>query len=149
MISSSFKFNTAAGSCALILTANRSSHEKECFDDRRKWKVQIPGQCRLGEIASRLKAQVLMREGNVAAALAAAKDAATGLSEREASHIAFSDLLFASRTDRADQRATNALATLPRGSTDTASVSAQLTPDGVIANPPAPHFSSSHAVMSE
>jgi tetratricopeptide (TPR) repeat protein len=50
------------------------------------------------------KAQVLMREGNVAAAraaLAAAKDAAAGLSERERSHIAFFDLVFAGRTDAA------------------------------------------------
>jgi tetratricopeptide (TPR) repeat protein len=50
------------------------------------------------------KAQVLLREGNIAAArtaLAAAKDAATGLSEREASHIAFFDLVFAGWTDAA------------------------------------------------
>src|SRR5215471_480323 len=45
-----------------------------------------------------------MREGNVAAAraaLTAAINAATGLSELEASHIAFFDLLFAGRTDPA------------------------------------------------
>jgi tetratricopeptide (TPR) repeat protein len=50
------------------------------------------------------KAQVLMREGNVAAARAAlttGKNAATGLSEREVSHIAFFDLLLAGRTDPA------------------------------------------------
>jgi len=50
------------------------------------------------------KAQVLMREGNVAAAraaLAAAKDVASGLSAREASHIAYFDLAFAGRTDAA------------------------------------------------
>ena len=50
------------------------------------------------------KAQVLMREGDVAAAraaLAAAKDVATGLPTREASHIAFFDLVFAGRTDAA------------------------------------------------
>jgi tetratricopeptide (TPR) repeat protein len=50
------------------------------------------------------KAQVLMREGNVAAAraaLAAAKDLAAGLSQREASHIAYFDLAFAGRTDAA------------------------------------------------
>jgi len=50
------------------------------------------------------KAQVLMRQGDVAAArasLAAAKEAATGLSEREASHIGFFDLVFAGRTDAA------------------------------------------------
>ena len=50
------------------------------------------------------KAQVLMREGNVAAAraaLVAAKDLAAGLSQREASHIAYFDLVFAGRTDAA------------------------------------------------
>ena len=50
------------------------------------------------------KAQVLMREGDVAAAraaLAAAKDVAAGLPAREASHIAFFDLVFAGRTDAA------------------------------------------------
>jgi tetratricopeptide (TPR) repeat protein len=50
------------------------------------------------------KAQVLMREGNVAAAraaLVAAKDLAAGLSPREASHIAYFDLAFAGRTDAA------------------------------------------------
>ncbi len=50
------------------------------------------------------KAQVLMREGHVAAAraaLAAAKDVASGLPAREASHIAFFDLVFAGRTDAA------------------------------------------------
>src|SRR6202023_2307506 len=48
------------------------------------------------------KAQVLMREGNVAAArtaLTAAKEVAAGLSAREASHIAYFDLTFAGRTD--------------------------------------------------
>ena len=50
------------------------------------------------------KAQVLMRQGDVAAArvaLRAAKDAAIGMSEREASHIGFFDLVFAGRTDAA------------------------------------------------
>lgn len=50
------------------------------------------------------KAQVLMREGNVAAAraaLVAAKDLAAGLSQRETSHIAYFDLAFAGRTDAA------------------------------------------------
>src|SRR5438552_6598433 len=50
------------------------------------------------------KAQVLMRQGDVAAArvaLRAAKDAAIGLSEREASHIGFFDLVFAGRMDAA------------------------------------------------
>jgi Tetratricopeptide repeat len=50
------------------------------------------------------KAQVLMREGDVAAAraaLTAAKNVSAGLPTREASHIAFFDLVFAGRTDPA------------------------------------------------
>src|ERR1700686_3377879 len=50
------------------------------------------------------KAQVMMREGKVAAAreaLAAAGDLAGGLPAREASHIAFFDLAFAGRADAA------------------------------------------------
>src|SRR5205085_12500796 len=48
------------------------------------------------------KAQVLMRQGNAVAAratLAAAKEAAAELLEREASHIAFFELVFGGRTD--------------------------------------------------
>jgi tetratricopeptide (TPR) repeat protein len=50
------------------------------------------------------KAQVMMREGDVAAAragLATAKQLAGGLSEREAGHIGFFDLVFSGRTDPA------------------------------------------------
>src|SRR6266576_4065673 len=50
------------------------------------------------------KAQVLMREGNVVAArvcLEATKTVAAGLSAREASHIAFLDLVFSGRTEPA------------------------------------------------
>src|SRR3954464_7553853 len=50
------------------------------------------------------KAQVLLRQGDAAAArsaLAAAKDAAPGLSGREASHIGFFDLVLAGKTDAA------------------------------------------------
>src|SRR5437867_8339529 len=50
------------------------------------------------------RAQVLMREGNVAAAraaLVAAKEAAAELLEREASHVAFFDLVFGGQTDAA------------------------------------------------
>jgi len=50
------------------------------------------------------KAQVLMREGNVTAARAAqaaARDLAAGLPVREASHIAFFDLVFAGQTEPA------------------------------------------------
>src|SRR6202051_295014 len=47
------------------------------------------------------KAQVLMRQGDVGAAraaLAAAKGRASDVSEREASHIGFFDLVFAGQT---------------------------------------------------
>src|SRR5580698_7611717 len=50
------------------------------------------------------KAQVLMREGDVAAARAAQAEAralASGLSRREAGHIGFFDLVFSGRTDAA------------------------------------------------
>ena len=50
------------------------------------------------------KAQVLMREGNVAAAraaLTAAKDVAADLSARETSHITYFELAFVGRTDAA------------------------------------------------
>jgi tetratricopeptide (TPR) repeat protein len=55
-------------------------------------------------MASAGKAQVLMREGKVAAAreaLAVANDLAGGPPSRETSHIAFFDLLFAGRTEAA------------------------------------------------
>jgi tetratricopeptide (TPR) repeat protein len=78
------------------------------------------------------KAQVLMREGNVAAAraaLAAAKDPAAGLSEREASHIAFFDLVFAGRTDAAIAALYTHLAAWPR---DALVVASAANPNGVI-----------------
>jgi tetratricopeptide (TPR) repeat protein len=78
------------------------------------------------------KAQVLMREGNVAAAranLTEAKDAATGLSEREASHIAFFDLLFAGRTDAAIAAVYTHLTAWPR---DALVVASAANPNGVI-----------------
>ena len=78
------------------------------------------------------KAQVRMREGNVAAAraaLTAAKDAATGLSEREASHIAFFDLLFAGRTDAAIAAVYTHLTAWPR---DALVVASAANPNGVI-----------------
>ena len=55
-------------------------------------------------LAHSAKAQVLLREGNVTAARAAqaqATDAAPGLSEREASHVAFFDLVFAGQSEPA------------------------------------------------
>ena len=78
------------------------------------------------------KAQVLVRQGNVAAAraaLAAAKDAATGLTEREASHIAFFDLLFAGRTDAAIAALYTHLAGWPR---DALVVASAANPNGLI-----------------
>jgi tetratricopeptide (TPR) repeat protein len=78
------------------------------------------------------KAQVLMREGNVAAAraaLAAAKDAVSGLSAREVSHIAFFDLVFAGRTNEAVAALHAHLATWPR---DALVVASAANPNGVI-----------------
>src|SRR6516164_1731425 len=83
-------------------------------------------------LAHARKAQVRMREGNVAAAraaLTAAKDAATGLSEREASHIAFFDLLFAGRTDAAIAAVYTHLTAWPR---DALVVASAANPNGVI-----------------
>ena len=78
------------------------------------------------------KAQVLMREGNVAAAraaLAAAKETAAGLSDREASHIAFFDLAFAGRTDAAIAALYTHLTVWPR---DALIVSSGANPNGLI-----------------
>ncbi len=78
------------------------------------------------------KAQVLMREGNVAAAraaLAAAKEMAAGLSEREASHIAFFDLAFAGRTDAAIAALYTHLTLWPR---DALIVASGANPNGLI-----------------
>ena len=55
-------------------------------------------------LAHAANAQVLMREGNVVgarAALATAKNLATGLSAREISHINYFDLAFAGQTNAA------------------------------------------------
>jgi tetratricopeptide (TPR) repeat protein len=78
------------------------------------------------------RAQVLMRQGDVAAArtaLAAAKGAATGLSEREASHIGFFDLVFAGRTDAAIAALYAHLTAWPR---DALVVASAANPNGVI-----------------
>jgi len=78
------------------------------------------------------KAQVLMRQGDVAAAqaaLAAAKDVSVGLSEREASHIGFFDLLFAGRSEAAIAALYPHLAAWPR---DALVVSVAANPNGVI-----------------
>ncbi|HKS89577.1 MAG TPA: hypothetical protein VJR70_09080 [Stellaceae bacterium] len=78
------------------------------------------------------KAQVLMRQGDVAAARAAltsANQAATGLSEREASHIALLDLIFAGRTEAAIASLYPHLAAWPR---DALIVSVAANPNGLI-----------------
>jgi tetratricopeptide (TPR) repeat protein len=78
------------------------------------------------------RAQVLMRQGDVTAArgaLAVAKDVATGLSEREASHIAFFDLVFAGRTDAAIATLYTHLRAWPR---DALVVASGANPNGLI-----------------
>jgi tetratricopeptide (TPR) repeat protein len=78
------------------------------------------------------KAQVLMREGNVVAAraaLAAAKEAGARLPEREASHVAFFDLVFGGRTDAAIAVLHEHLAAWPR---DALVVASAANPNGVI-----------------
>ena len=78
------------------------------------------------------KAQLLMRQGDVAAAraaLAGAKDVATGLSEREAGHIAFFELLFAGRTEAAIAALYTHLMAWPR---DALVVASAANPNGLI-----------------
>jgi tetratricopeptide (TPR) repeat protein len=78
------------------------------------------------------KAQLLMRQGDVASArgaLGAAKDVAAGLSEREASHIGFFDLVFAGRTDAAIAALHEHLASWPR---DALVVASAANPNGLI-----------------
>jgi len=78
------------------------------------------------------KAQVLMRQGDVAearAALAAAKGLAKGLSDREASHIEFFDLVFSARTEAAIAILYRHLASWPR---DALVVSVAANPNGLI-----------------
>jgi tetratricopeptide (TPR) repeat protein len=78
------------------------------------------------------KAQVLMREGKAVAAraaLAAAKDAAAGVSAREAGHIGFFDLAFAGRTDAAIAALQTHLASWPR---DALLVASAANPNGLI-----------------
>ena len=78
------------------------------------------------------KAQVLMRQGDIAAAraaLAAAKAASLGLSERETGHIGFFDLVFAGRTEAAIPALYAHLAAWPR---DALVVSVAANPNGLI-----------------
>src|SRR5437660_88910 len=83
-------------------------------------------------LAHAAKAQVLMREGNVAAAraaLAAAKDLANCLSERELSHINYFDLAFAGQTDVAIDALYAHLAAWPR---DALVLATAANPNGLI-----------------
>jgi tetratricopeptide (TPR) repeat protein len=78
------------------------------------------------------KAQVLMRQGDVGAAraaLAAAKGLASDVSEREASHIGFFDLVFAGQTEAAIAALYAHLAAWPR---DALVVASAANPNGVI-----------------
>jgi tetratricopeptide (TPR) repeat protein len=78
------------------------------------------------------KAQVLLRQGDVAAAraaLAAAKALVSGVSERESSHIAFFDLVFAGQTDAAIAALYAHLAAWPR---DALVVASAANPNGLI-----------------
>ena len=78
------------------------------------------------------KAQVLLRQGDITAArlaLGAAKNAATGLSERETSHIGFFDLVSAGRTDAAITALYAHLTAWPR---DALVVASAANPNGLI-----------------
>ena len=78
------------------------------------------------------KAQVLMRQGDVGAAraaLAAAKGLASDVSEREASHIGFFDLVFAGQTEAAIAALYAHLAAWPR---DALVVASAANPNGLI-----------------
>ncbi len=83
-------------------------------------------------LAHSAKAQVLMREGSVAAArvaLAAARDVAAGLPAREAGHVAYFDLLFAGRTDDAIAALQTHLTAWPR---DALVLATAANPNGLI-----------------
>jgi tetratricopeptide (TPR) repeat protein len=83
-------------------------------------------------LAHAAKAQVLLREGNIATArqaLTAAKDVAGGVTTREASHIAFFDLVFAGRTDAAISALQAHLSEWPR---DALVVASAANPNGLI-----------------
>jgi hypothetical protein len=78
------------------------------------------------------KAQLLMRQGEVAAArlaLTAAKDLVFGVSERETSHVAFLDLVFAGRTEAAIAALHAHLTAWPR---DALVVAVAANPNGLI-----------------
>src|SRR5258708_22457148 len=78
------------------------------------------------------KAQVLIRQGDVGAAraaLATAKSLASDVSEREASHIGFFDLVFAGQTEAAIAALYAHLAAWPR---DALVVASAANPNGLI-----------------
>ena len=78
------------------------------------------------------KAQLLLRQGEAAAAraaFAAARDLASEVSEREASHIALLDLMFAGRTEAAIAALHSHLAAWPR---DAMVVASAANPNGLI-----------------
>ena len=78
------------------------------------------------------KAQLLLRQGEAAAAraaFAAARDLASEASEREASHIALLDLMFAGRTESAIAALQSHLAAWPR---DAMVVASAANPNGLI-----------------
>src|SRR5258708_25076395 len=78
------------------------------------------------------KAQILIRQGDVAAArasLAAAKGLASDVSEREASHIGFFELVFAGQTEAAIAALYAHLAAWPR---DALVVASAANPNGLI-----------------
>jgi tetratricopeptide (TPR) repeat protein len=92
------------------------------------------------------KAQVLMRQGDAAAAraaLAAANDVATGLPEREASHIGFFDLVFAGRTDAAIAALYAHLTAWPR---DALVVASAANPNGLIGS--SGHIGQKHQIAA-
>src|SRR5262245_38198807 len=78
------------------------------------------------------KAQVLLRQGDIAtarAALAAARDVASDVSERERSHLGFLDLVFAGQTDAAIAALYAHLTAWPR---DALVVASAANPNGLI-----------------
>ena len=83
-------------------------------------------------LAHAAKAQVLLRQGDTAAAqasLAAAKDLSADLTQREASHIGFFELVFAGRTEAAIAALYAHLAAWPR---DALVVASAANPNGLI-----------------
>ena len=109
--------------CELALTLYPGA--LECFD---RALASDPGLA----LAHAGKAQLYMREGNAAAAraaLATAKNAAAGVSERESGHIRFFDLAFSGETEAAIEALYDHLAQWPR---DALMVAIATNPNGLI-----------------